>query len=105
MEAIGLNGKEFKVEELTDFALPEADENKRFRLMEVKPDKIVVRETFADGTTKMHEFPKNHNLTQLIPEISTFPKKSLSKWSDSLQKFPLTMQKIYRIAQVRLQYL
>ena len=58
LEAIGLNGKEFKVEELTDFALPEADENKRFRLMEVKPDKIVVRETFADGTTKMHEFLK-----------------------------------------------
>lgn len=57
LEALGLNGQEFKVEEHTDFALPEADENKRYRLMEVNLDKIVVRETLEDGTIQLHEVP------------------------------------------------
>jgi hypothetical protein len=58
LEALGLNGQKFKVEELTDFALPEGAENKRFRLMEVNPDKIVVRETQKDGTAQLHEISK-----------------------------------------------
>ncbi len=58
LEALGLQGQKFKVEELTDFALPEGAEKKRYRLLEVNPDKIVVRQTLEDGTTQLHEILK-----------------------------------------------
>jgi hypothetical protein len=58
LEALGFGGLEFKVEELTDFALPKDAEIKRFRLMEVSPTRIMVRETLEDGTTKLHEINK-----------------------------------------------
>lgn len=57
LQALGLNGKEFKVEELTDFALPEGSENKRYRMMEVHPDRIVVRETLEGGSHQVHQIP------------------------------------------------
>lgn len=55
LEALGFNGQEFRVEELTDFALPAGSENKRFRLMEVHADRIVVRETLEDGSHQTHQ--------------------------------------------------
>jgi hypothetical protein len=58
LEALGLNGQEFQVEELTDFALPIDSDNKKFRIMEVAADKIVVQETLEDGTTQLHEIQK-----------------------------------------------
>jgi hypothetical protein len=58
LNALGLKGQEFKVEEQTDFALPSQSESKPFRLMEIKPDRIIVRETLADGKTQLHEIPK-----------------------------------------------
>lgn len=58
LEALGFGGQEFKVEELTDFALPKDSPTKSFRLMEVTPTRIVVRETLEDGTTKLHEIAK-----------------------------------------------
>ncbi|MES2982406.1 MAG: Amuc_1099 family pilus-like system protein [Verrucomicrobiota bacterium] len=58
LEALGFNGQEFKVEELTDFALPAGSEKKRYRLMEVHSDRIVVRETLEDGKTQNHEISK-----------------------------------------------
>jgi|694.fasta_scaffold21728_2 hypothetical protein len=59
LEALGLGGQEFKVEELTDFALPKDAESKRFRMIEVSPTRIVVRETLEDGSTKLHEIAKH----------------------------------------------
>jgi len=58
LEALGLGSLEFKVEELTDFALPKDTEPKRFRMMEVSPTRIVIRETLEDGSTKLHEIAK-----------------------------------------------
>ncbi len=58
LEALEFNGQEFKVEELTDFALPKDTEVKNFRMMEVTPARIVVRETLKDGSTKLHEINK-----------------------------------------------
>lgn len=58
LEALGFGGQEFKVEEFTDFALPKDAPKKSFRLMEVAPTRIVVRETLEDGTTKLHEIAK-----------------------------------------------
>lgn len=58
LEALGFNGQEFKVEELTDFALPIGSEKKSYRLMEVHPNRIVVREILEDGKNQDHEIPK-----------------------------------------------
>ncbi len=58
LNALGLKDQEFKVEELTDFALPPQSESKPFRLMEIKPDRIIIRETLADGKTQLHDIPK-----------------------------------------------
>ncbi len=58
LEALGLGDQEFKVEELTDFGLPKDSEVKNFRMMEVTPTRIVVRETLKDGSTKLHEINK-----------------------------------------------
>ena len=58
LEALGFGGQEIKVEEFTDFALPKDAATKSFRLMEVTPVRIVVRETLPDGSTKMHEITK-----------------------------------------------
>ncbi len=58
LDALGLSGQEFKVEEYTDFGLPKDSEVKNFRLMEVTPNRIVVRETLEDKSTKLHEINK-----------------------------------------------
>jgi hypothetical protein len=58
LEALGFGGQEFKVEELTEFALPRDSTSKSFRMMEVTPARIVVRETLKDGTSKLHEINK-----------------------------------------------
>lgn len=58
LEALEFSGQEFKVEELTDFGLPENSEVKNLRMMEVTPNRIVVRETLKDGSTKLHEINK-----------------------------------------------
>lgn len=58
LEALGFGGQELKIEEFTDFALPKDAATKSYRLMEVSPTRVVVRETLADGTTKLHEIAK-----------------------------------------------
>jgi hypothetical protein len=58
LEALGKNGQEFRVEELMEFALPEDAEEKRFKLMQVTPDRIVIQEILEDKTTQTHEIPK-----------------------------------------------
>lgn len=58
LEALGLNGKEFKVEENTPFALPPGAPNKDFLLKEVTPGNVVVEYPDADGTRKTVEITK-----------------------------------------------
>jgi hypothetical protein len=58
LEALGLAGQEFKVEENTSFALPPTATKKDYLLKEVSPDKIVVEYPAADGTRKTIEIPK-----------------------------------------------
>lgn len=58
LEALGLNGKEFKVEENTAFALPPGAPNKDFLVKEVSPGSVVVEYPDADGTRKTVEITK-----------------------------------------------
>lgn len=58
LEALGLGGKEMKVEENTAFALPPDAEEKAFKLLEVSPESIVVEHKKEDGTTETHTIIK-----------------------------------------------
>lgn len=60
LEALGLNGQEFKVEENVAFALPADGKEKRYKLMEIGADRIMVRETLEDGTTRDHQIQKKN---------------------------------------------
>lgn len=60
LEALGLNGQEFKVEENVSFALPADGKEKRYKLMEIGPDRIMVRESLEDGTTQDHQIQKKN---------------------------------------------
>ena len=52
LEAIGLSGKEFKVEENTTFALPPSAPKKDYLLKEVTPASIIVEFKDSQGNTK-----------------------------------------------------
>lgn len=58
LEALGLYGQEFKVEENTSFSLPPGEEVKRFKLLEITPEKIVVETTDAKGSVQLVEIAK-----------------------------------------------
>ncbi len=58
LEALGLNGKEFKVEENTVFALPPDSPKKEFLLKTVTPNSVTVEYTNAAGEKKTVEIPK-----------------------------------------------
>jgi len=58
LEAIGLSGKEFKVEEGTSFALPPSATEKKYFTKEVTPDAVVIEYTDADGTKKTSKISK-----------------------------------------------
>jgi len=58
LEAIGLNGQEFKVEEGTAFALPQSATEKAYFAKEVTPEAIVVEYTDKDGSKKSLKIPK-----------------------------------------------
>ncbi len=60
LEALGLNGQQFKVEENVVFGLPADAEQKRFKLIEVSAEQITVREALEDGTTRDHRIPKKN---------------------------------------------
>lgn len=57
LQALGMEGREFKVEENTRFALPPDSENKDYLLKSVSPDAIEV-EWEEDGETKSRSIPK-----------------------------------------------
>lgn len=58
LEAIGLEGQEFKVEENTTFALPPDSPNKDYRVTKVTPESITVEFPDAQGARKTVEIPK-----------------------------------------------
>jgi hypothetical protein len=58
LEALGMEGREFKVEENTAFALPPENPNKNYLLKKVSPDAIVIEYPDADGSKKSIEIKK-----------------------------------------------
>ncbi len=58
LEALGLAGQEFKIEENTSFALPPGDGEKAYRLTEVSAERIVIEFTGEDGKVLSHEIKK-----------------------------------------------
>lgn len=58
LEALGMEGREFKVEENTAFALPPDNPNKNYLLKKVSPDVIVIEYPDADGSRKSIEIKK-----------------------------------------------
>jgi hypothetical protein len=65
LEALGLNGKEFKVEENTTFALPPDSGKKDYLLKTVTPDSVEVEYTTSAGVKKSVTISKG-----AMPEIS-----------------------------------
>jgi hypothetical protein len=60
LQAIGYEGKEFKVEERTKFALPPDAPEKKYTLKKVTPDAIEVEYTDAAGATQTVEIKKGN---------------------------------------------
>ena len=58
LEALGLAGQEFKIEENTSFALPPGDGKKPYKLTEVSPERIVIEFTGEDDKVKIYEIKK-----------------------------------------------
>ena len=58
LQALGLGGKEFKIEERTKFALPPTAKEKDYLLKEVTPEAIVVEWTDKDGNPQSVTIPK-----------------------------------------------
>jgi hypothetical protein len=58
LEALGLAGQEFKIEENTSFALPLGDGKKPYKLTEVTPERIVIEFTGEDGKVQTYEIKK-----------------------------------------------
>lgn len=68
LEALGLNGKEFKVEENTAFALPPGAATKEYLVKEVTPNSVVVEYPDQGGTRKTVEITKG--TTPTIPGLT-----------------------------------
>lgn len=58
LEALGLHGQEFKVEENTAFALPPGDGKKSYKVTVVTPEQVVVEFTGEDGKIQTHAIAK-----------------------------------------------
>lgn len=58
LDALGLAGKEFRVEENTAFSLPPGAENSNYKVTEVTPDRVTVEMTDKDGKTKTYGIAK-----------------------------------------------
>ena len=58
LQAIGYEGKEFKVEERTNFALPPDAAEKKYFLKKVTPTAIEVEYEKTPGTKETLEIPK-----------------------------------------------
>jgi hypothetical protein len=60
LEALGMDGKEFKVEENTSFALPPGSSKKEYRVTAVTPDSVTVEYPDASGEMKTVEISKGN---------------------------------------------
>lgn len=58
LEALGLAGQEFRIEENTSFALPSGDAKKSYRMKEVTPERIVIEFNGGDGKVQTYEILK-----------------------------------------------
>ncbi|MFM2199117.1 MAG: hypothetical protein RLZZ505_2549 [Verrucomicrobiota bacterium] len=58
LQALGLAGQEFRIEENTAFALPIGESKKSYKMKEVTPERIVVEFTGEDGKVQTHEIIK-----------------------------------------------
>ena len=58
LEALGLNGKEFKVEENTTFALPPTASKKDYLLKKINQESVTIEYTDSKGTLKTVEIKK-----------------------------------------------
>ena len=58
LEALGQNGKEFKVEENLTFSLPSGGAKKDYRAKVVTPESVTIEYTDADGTVKTVQISK-----------------------------------------------
>jgi hypothetical protein len=58
LEALGLEGREFKVEENTTFSMPPDHPNKNYLLKKVSPEAIIVEYPASDGSRKSIEIKK-----------------------------------------------
>lgn len=60
LEALGMEGREFKVEENTVFALPPENPNKNYLLKKIIPGVVTIEYTAADGSKKSIEIKKGN---------------------------------------------
>lgn len=58
LEALGLAGQEFKVEENTAFSLPPGGEEKSYKVTVVAPEQVTIEFTAADGKVETHVIPR-----------------------------------------------
>lgn len=58
LEALGLDGQEFRIEENTSFALPLGNAKKPYKMKEVTPERIVIEFTGEDGKVQAYEIVK-----------------------------------------------
>jgi hypothetical protein len=58
LEALGMEGREFKVEENTAFALPPENSNKKYLLKKASPEAILIEYPETDGSRKLIEIKK-----------------------------------------------
>ncbi len=66
LEALGLNGKEFKVEENTTFALPPSNPNKNYLVKAITPESVTIEFYNAAGDKKTLRINKGRQI--LMPE-------------------------------------
>ncbi len=58
LEALGLGGQEFRIEENTSFGLPSGDAKKPYKMKEVTPQSIMIEFTGEDGKVQTYEIKK-----------------------------------------------
>jgi hypothetical protein len=58
LEALGMNGKTFKVEEFTEFALPQTAAKKDYKVVKITPETVTVEYTDSSGAKKTVEIQK-----------------------------------------------
>lgn len=74
LEALGMSGKEFKVEEKTSFALPPENEKKDYFTKEVTPEAVTIEYTTPSGENSRSRSVK----VKCLLLLNDYPKKHFS---------------------------